>query len=197
MSTWNLVRTKDNIEVYTRMSDDDKLKEIKINGRIKSSLSEVILALEDVEAQKEWVLRTIDARLLDSHAIGHLIYYVSTDMPFPIQDRDLVVEYIRSQDPKTKVITTISKALPSFIDEAEGFIRIPLFDSKYVLTPKKDGWIEMVYFMQIDPGGALPLWLVNMAVARGPLNSIESLYELIYSKRYKGKSAEGIKELEK
>lgn len=195
MSEWKLVRSKENIEVYSRMSDDDKLKEIRIKGRIKSTLSEVVLALEDVEAQKEWVLRTIDARLLDSHSIGHLIYYVSTDMPFPIQDRDLVVEYIRSQDLRTKVITTISKAVPTFINKAEGFVRIPLFDATYILTPHHDDWIELEYFMKIDPGGALPLWLVNMAVAKGPMNSIEALYNLIYSEKYKGRSVEGVTEL--
>ena len=37
----------------------------KILGRIHCSMSELVLAIEDVEAQKEWVMRTIDARIIE------------------------------------------------------------------------------------------------------------------------------------
>ena len=192
---WKLVRKKNNIEVYSRMSSDEKLKEIKIRGSIKSTLSEVVLALEDVKAQKEWVLRTIDARTLDYTSDSDFIYYISTDMPFPIKDRDLVVHYTRTQDSNTKIVETKSRALPSFIPIKDSYIRIPFFDSSYRLIPKEGGWVIIEYVMKIDPGGALPLWLVNMAVSRGPLLSFESLFELIESDRYKGKSAKGVVEL--
>ena len=172
-----------------------KLKEVKILGRVKSTLSEVVLALEDVEAQKEWVLRTIDARTLDFTSESDFIYYISTDMPFPIKDRDLIVHYTRTQDIKTKIVETKSRALPSFLPLIDDYVRIPLFDSSYTLIPEEGGWVRIEYVMKIDPGGALPLWLVNMAVTRGPVSSIEALYELLDSGRYEGKTAYEIVEL--
>lgn len=190
--SWILVKKTDDFEVYSRKLDQEEFKEIKIVGKIKCKMSEFVLAIEDVEAQKDWVIRTIDAIELEKLDAGEFYYYVSTDLPFPIKDRDLVVHYKRSQDPETHVVNTRSEAAPDRIEEKIDFVRIPVFDSYYKLSPEADGWIRMDYYMKVNPGGALPPWLVNLAAAKGPSDTINSLFDLIYSGRYKGQKAQGI-----
>lgn len=191
---WDLIKEKENLVVYGRKLHDSKFKEIKVEGRIRSTLSELVLALEDVKAQEEWVMRTIEAKIIDHSETGSFHFYLSTDMPFPIKDRDLVVFYQRKQDPVTKIVKTISYATPDKVERKSGFLRIPRFDSQYTLTPKEDGWIEIEYVMGVDPGGALPAWLVNLAASLGPVSTMNSLYNIINSGRYKGLKAEGIVE---
>jgi hypothetical protein len=189
---WSLVKKMENLEVYSRKLDSEEYKEIKIVGRIHCSMSELVLAIEDVEAQKEWVMRTIDARMIEKINVGEFYYYISTDMPFPISDRDLVVYYKRSQDPLSKVVSTVSKAKPSQIPFIDHFVRIPLFESNYTLSPEKDGWIKLEYYVKVNPGGSLPAWLVNLAAAQGPTKSMQSLYDIIASGRYQNQKVEGI-----
>lgn len=190
---WKLVKTKDNIEVYARKLDDERFKEVKVIGKIKTTLTELVLAIEDVEAQKEWVIRTIESKVLETGKEGEFYYYVSTNLPFPVQDRDLVVYYERNQDPVTRIVRTRSRAVPDKLELQEGFIRIPVFDSEYVLLPKENGWIEMEYYLKVDPGGALPPWLVNLAISKGPYDTMESLFNIVKSGRYKGKKLSSIR----
>ena len=191
---WKLMKENERYSIYARKLTKSKFKEIKVIGRIQSSLSAIVMALEDIEYQKEWVLRTLDAYEIEQLGVGNYHFYLSTDMPFPVSDRDLVCYYERTQDPETKVVTTISYATPELIPEEESLVRIPSFDSYYILTPDDDGWLDMEYFLKIDPGGALPAWVVNLAATTGPNSTMRALYKVIASGKYDDIVVEGIVE---
>lgn len=192
--SWKLIKEEDYFSIYGRKLHKSKFKEIKVEGRIKSRVSAIVRALEDIEYQKEWVLRTMDAYEIEKVGVGQYYYYLSTDMPFPVQDRDLIVFYERTQDPSTKVVTTHAVAAPDRLPKEKGIIRIPGFESYYVIKPIEDGWLEMEYFLSIDPGGALPAWVVNLAASAGPKSTMRSLYKIIESGKYADARVEGVVE---
>ena len=35
--------------------------------------------------------------------------------------------------------------------------------------------LKVSYFLNVDPGGSIPAWLVNLAVAEGPYESFRNL----------------------
>ncbi len=189
---WKLVREKKDISVFARKLEESEFKEIKVVGQVRSDMSEIVAALEDVEAQEEWVIRTIDAYAISDDGAGHIDYYISTDMPFPISDRDLIVSYEREQDPSTKVVKTHSTVADHDIVLQDGFVRVPHFESTYTLTPIGDDLVQVEYYMMIDPGGDLPVWLVNMAAAKGPYDTIRSLFDLIQSGTYEDAVVSGV-----
>ncbi len=191
---WKLITEEKLFSVYGRKLHDSKFKEIKITGRIESTISAIVRALEDIAYQKEWVLRTKDAYEIEQLGIGKYYYYLSTDMPFPVQDRDLIVYYERIQDPISKTVTTHAIAAPDRLAEEKGIIRIPSFESHYILVPKERGWLEMEYFLKIDPGGSLPAWVVNLAASAGPKSTMRSLYKIIESGKYDDVVVEGVVE---
>lgn len=189
---WDLIKESEQYTIYGRKLHQSKFKEIKVKGRIQSSLSAIVMALEDIEYQKKWVLRTLDAYEIDQLGEGKYHFYLSTDMPFPVSDRDLVVYYERSQDAETKVVTTRSYARPDLIPKEKGLVRIPDFDSYYILTPIGQGWLDMEYFLKIDPGGILPAWVVNLAASKGPDITMKALYKLIASGKYDNIVVDGV-----
>ena len=191
---WDILKEKEQYTIYGRKLHQSKFKEIKVKGRIQSSLSAIVMALEDIEYQEKWVLRTLDAYEIDQLGVGKYHFYLSTDMPFPVTDRDLVVYYERTQDTETKVVTTRSHAKPDLIPKEKSLVRIPVFDSYYILTPIGDGWLEMEYFLKIDPGGALPAWVVNLAASKGPDITMKALYKVIASGKYDNILVEGVEE---
>ena len=87
-----------------------------------------------------------------------------------------------------------SHAKPDLIPKEKSLVRIPVFDSYYILTPIGDGWLEMEYFLKIDPGGALPAWVVNLAASKGPDITMKALYKVIASGKYDNILVEGVEE---
>jgi hypothetical protein len=181
---WMLVKHKGDIKVYVRQQEKGAIKEVKILTQYNCSMHELVASLEDVNAHKEWVMNTIESKVIETIQPWEFYYYISTDMPFPIKDRDLVIYYSRRQDTETGTVYTKSTASPNKHPLIDDFIRITSFESSYTLTPGPDEIIYIEYRMKVDPGGFLPSWLVNLAVTKGPLDTIESLFELLASKKY-------------
>lgn len=182
---WNKVADRSGIKVYTRLSPDSQFKEVKVDMKINASLNEITAALEDIPTQKQWVLNTIDAFVVNKINAGEFYYYLSTRMPFPISNRDAVIHYTRSYDPVREEVTTISLAYPNYYKSVENYIRIPYFHSSYTITKLDDHTCQVKYKVLIDPGGTLPAWIVNLAISRGPYESMYEFRELVQSGQYK------------
>lgn len=189
---WDIVKETDDIIVYTRKSDNSKFKEVKINMRIKCTMNELVAALEDVDAHKDWVPYTIDSKMVKKDSDAEFYYYVSSDFPFPAKDRDVVIYYEREQAQDSKVVITRSEAAPEVLPEEDGFVRVPVFSSIYVLTPQNDGIIDIEYLLKVSPGGKIPAWIINLGVTKGPIKTMESLVDLIASGKYANHNVAGV-----
>ncbi len=189
---WDIVKEKDDIIVYTRKSDNSKFKEVKINMTIKCKMNELVAALEDVDAHKDWVPYTIDSKMVKKDSDTEFYYYVSSDFPFPAKDRDVVIYYEREQAQDSKVVITRSEAAPEILPKEDGFVRVPVFSSTYVLTPLDNGIIDIEYLLKVSPGGKIPAWIINLGVTKGPIKTMESLVELIDSGKYANHNVAGV-----
>ena len=194
---WELKKETDNIEVYTRKLDGEKFKEIKILTHCKTSLNAIMAAFDDTEGHKEWVYKSPESYTVERVDDQTLIYYIKSDLPFPATDRDLVIKYTWTQDPETKIISTMSEGVVGKVEEYDANIRVKDFVSTYKLTPQENGWIDIEYYAKMDPAGKLPAWLVNLAVTSGPIKTMEELFAIIESGKYDNQIIEGVSELQK
>ncbi|MDA8693275.1 START domain-containing protein [Saprospiraceae bacterium] len=193
---WDLSKESGDTKVYTRKKDGEKFKEIKILTRHQTTLNAIMAAFDDTEGHKEWVFKTPESYTVERVNDNTLIYYVKSDLPFPVSDRDLVIKYEWTQNPETKVIVTESVGVVGKVDEDDSNIRVKDFLSNYTLTPQADGWIDIEYYAKMDPAGSLPAWLVNMAVTKGPIKTMENLFKLLDEGRYDNIQVEGVSELQ-
>jgi len=196
-SDWELKSETDNIEVYTRKLEGEKFKEIKILTQCKTSLNAIMAAFDDTEGHKDWVYKSPESYTVERIDEQTLIYYIKSDLPFPATDRDLVIKYTWTQDPETKIISTMSEGVVGKVEEYDANIRVKDFVSTYKLTPQENGWIDIEYYAKMDPAGKLPAWLVNLAVTSGPIKTMEQLFEIIESGKYDAQIIEGVNELQK
>lgn len=191
---WKPIKEEDNIQVFTRKSEAQSIKEVKVIGKVQATLHEVVAALEDFDYHEEWVFKTIDSRIIEHVSVGKLYYYISSAFPFPAKNRDLVVFYERTQDPNTKVVFTKATAAPAKELINDKFIRIEEFVGTYQIKPNANGWINVEYLLKTDPGGSLPKWIINLAIVDGPLKTMNGLFRLIKTGKYKDHKVEGISE---
>ena len=189
---WELVKQTTDLSIYVRNVEYSAIKEVKIEATITCELKELVAALEDIPGQKEWLMRTMDAYILDDNGIGQFSYYLSTDLPFPVKDRDIIVAYNRSYDPTAKKLEIAYHDLNDRLPENNKLIRIPAMQARYLITEKANSIITMEYYLKIDIGGILPNWVVNMAITKGPESTMNSLFEIIRSGKYKNTEVLGL-----
>jgi hypothetical protein len=57
----------------------------------------------------------------------------------------------------------------------EGFLRVPFMHGHWNVKSLENNALQVEYILQIDPGGSIPVWLVNLAMAEGPYISFRNL----------------------
>lgn len=174
-TNWELKNEKSGIKVYTSAVSDSKFKAIKVDCELKASLSQIVKVLLDIKNGPEWLYHTKLCTLIKQVSPDELYYYSEINIPWPVQNRDFVAHLKVHQNPDTKVVTIDGPAVPGFMPLKSGIVRVRSSKSLWVITPLTKDRIRVVYTLQLDPGGNLPAWLVNLFAAEGPMKSFEGL----------------------
>lgn len=179
-SNCQLKQDKEDIKVYTCPTAQSKFKAVKANFAVNASYKEMVSMLMDVENFCTWQYRTKSARILKKVADNEVIYYIEFDVPWPASNRDLIVQIKVTQDPATGWITLISNSLPDYLPKKDHTVRVQASRSSWLL--KSDGIMTKAdYYLEIDPGGSLPAWLINLYASDGPWRTFKNLKEKIHA----------------
>ena len=181
---WQLKKSENGISVYTRKPENSDFKEVKASAYLKTSLSSLIALLYDFEFYPKWVYKCGKSGTLKVISEKELIHYQTVLAPWPIANRDFVVNIKIAQNKMTKVITIKSHAIGHYIPAFPGYVRIMNFNASWVLTPLKNGNVEIVYTLLVDPAGNVPAWAVNMAIIDGPFETMANIKELVLKEKY-------------
>lgn len=181
---WQLKKQENGIAVYTRDDENSAFKELKAVAYLKTSLSSIVALLYDWGAYPQWVYKCDKSSTLKIINEKELIHYQTVVAPWPIENRDFVVNIKTDQDKISKVITLKSYAIGNYIPAFPDHVRITKFNASWVLTPQKNGTIEIVYQLLVDPSGYVPAWVVNMAVVDGPFETLDNMKVWVMKGKY-------------
>lgn len=192
---WQLKKDEKGVTVYTRLAENSAFKELKAVACIKTSISSIVGLLYDFEKYPEWVYKCGASGTLKTISEKELIHYQTVIAPWPISNRDFIVNIKIRQDEITKVVYIKSYATGTYIPVFPDYVRIMNFNASWTLTPKKDGTVEIVYQLLVDPAGAVPAWAVNMAIVDGPFETMNKIKERVFKEEYQKAKFSFIKEL--
>ncbi|MHB8205980.1 START domain-containing protein [Mucilaginibacter sp.] len=184
-NNWKLSTEKDGIKVYTSMMTDSKIKAIKVECDLNATPSQLVALVMDVNTAPYWVYHVKSAKLVKQVSPAELYYYSEVSLPWPAENRDFVAHLIVSQDPNTKVVTIDGPAVPGFVPIKKGIVRIDNSMGKWIITPLGPDQLHVEYSIHVDPGGALPAWLVNIFGTEAPLQIFRSLKTQLQKSTYK------------
>lgn len=184
---WELKKNVDGIRVYYRESTESDIKELKMIFDVEASLTTIMAVLNDAESFHKWIYNLKELKVLERPSDKELVYYYEMDFPWPLYNRDAIAESSYYQDPATKIIYTKNYARPDRLPEKDGVIRLELTDVKWKITPIDENYANIEYYLLSDPGGNLPAWLVNMALDRGPVKSMQAFRALLKEDKYRQK----------
>jgi hypothetical protein len=176
---WELVKEGNGIKVYTAPASNSGRKYIKVTAALTGSLSRVQAVFRDVARQKEWVYGTKQAYLIQKADDSHLLYYNETALPWPASNRDIPIRMALAEDPTRHTLTITQEGDPGAAPSYKGIVRVPHFKGNWIFRESNKGQLQVEYYLDIDPGGSLPNWVVNLFIAKGPYETIVKLRELV------------------
>ncbi|WP_426670107.1 START domain-containing protein [Mucilaginibacter sp. McL0603] len=191
---WNLKNEKNGIKVYSSQVSNSKFKAIKVECELNATASQLVEVLLDIKACPEWLDHTKSCTLLKQVSPSELYYYSEVSIPWPVQNRDFVAHLVVHQNPETKVVTMDGPAVSGFVPIKEGIVRVHSSRSLWIITPLKKGLVKVVYTLQVDPGGNVPAWLVNLLATQGPMKSFEGLIVQLKKPAYQNAALPFIKD---
>lgn len=169
---WIFLKEKDGIKVFYHHSTKNTINEVKILTTFKTNLSTITEVFKDVESYPKWVYKAQNSNIVKKISPLEIEYYNHLDFPWPIDDREIVIHNTISQNQKTKILTSISRASNTAIPKNNKYVRITEFHSKWTFIPLNNGLINGEYIFKSDPGGNIPVWLINLSLDEGPIKTI-------------------------
>lgn len=194
---WQEVRydDKEDIRVFTQKMKGSEFKAFRAVTRVNSTLTGLVALLEDADAAKDWVFKCRRMELIESLSPTESYYYMITDMPWPVKNRDSISLAKVTQDAATGQVRVDIQAANGIKKSRKGYVRIREMSGYWLFTPLANGQVEVVYEAHADPGGGLPSWLVNSFVVDAPLNTLRGLREKIGKEVYQSASRAYISEI--
>jgi len=191
---WKLARDQEGVKVYLRSAGSMETKEVLGISRVPASLGALVSLVKDPEYHPNWIYANKQARFLKIISDFEWIYYNISEAPWPVRNRDLITRVKLEQDPNSYAVRIDSEGLPDYIPANKNLVRIARLKSSWVFTPKSNGIVDIRFELSIDLGGDIPAWLINLAIDKGPFNTIRNLKKAVKTDRYRNKVLPYIKE---
>ncbi|WAC41028.1 START domain-containing protein [Pedobacter sp. SL55] len=181
---WTLKSAKSGLNIYTKTVSSSGLKGIRVKCTLPAKLSQIVALIMDVNTGEEWVYGTKSSFLLKKVSPSELYYYSEVDIPWPISNRDFIAHLTVSQDPQTKVVTINGPTEANYLPVKPSIVRVSHSVGKWVLTPTKNNLVQIDYTLEVDPGGTIPVWLVNLFATSGPAETFKKMKEQVKKAQY-------------
>ncbi len=182
---WKFVTEKEGIKVYSRSVAGSKVKALKVECDLHTSLSALVKLLLDVPATTYWVYHTKSCILLKQVSASELYYYSEVSLPWPLENRDFVAHVKVSQDKESRVVTVNAPAIPGWVANKKGIVRVNHSLGYWTIRPLEPGRVRVEYSLQVDPGGVIPAWAVNLLSSQGPIESFIKMRQRLQQATYR------------
>ena len=173
---WKLRKDKNDIKVYTRTHTDTGIVECKIETTVKTEISKLVKTINNVENYPAWMNKCESASVFNKINDSLRIDYIITAVPWPMKDRDIVLEYRTVSNNNEHYEATIN-AITELIPEKENIVRVKEAKGSWVFNKIDKNTVEITYQYYGDPGRNIPSWLINMFIVNGPYETVLNLKE--------------------
>ena len=178
---WELKKNQDGIAVYTRKAAKGSIKELRVVCELDATKAQLISTIENIADYNSWVYSNKKSTILKMITPQNIIYYTQSHLPWPIKDRDLIVEL--NITPTPDVLNIQAKSLPDYLPKENDYIRVPYSFAQWKVTQGADNKLKVDYTFSIDPGGSIPSWIVNATLTIGPFNSFVRLKQILKAQK--------------
>lgn len=176
---WKLLRHSDNIWVYAKEIEGSNLKELKTVTYFNTHMDGLVMLLTDVSAQPKFQFGCLSSMRVGPKTKFEQSFYQELYMPWPFTNRDAVFKQTIKPNSNANECIIESHSTIDLVPQKSDFVRVPFMRSKWLLKKTNESQIKAEYIIRVDPGGAVPSWLVNLFMDRGPYESVINMRKLL------------------
>ena len=179
---WTLQKNEDGIQVYTRNHPTSNILEFKAVTILNCKIDKVKKVITNVNSGIDWMEHIIVSKLLKTDHKGNMYAYYEIDVPWPLENRDIVVfQKIKRQTPDNWKMTISS--IPKYYPEQEGVTRVRIAKGYWKLIKLQNNKTKIIYAFYSDPAGNIPAWIVNLFIVDSPYETMKNLKQMFNNKK--------------
>lgn len=176
-SDWKLRKDRNGIKVWTRDHKGKGILEYLSTITIETSLDKLVDIIQDVDRYPVWTANCETASVYKVLSDTSRIEYLTTKVPWPLEDRDVAMEYVVIKNTDSYFQANLV-SVPDAVPISDDYVRIKISEGSWIFKKIGDNRIEVIHQFLSDPGGSIPMFIVNMFIVSGPYKTLENLKEL-------------------
>jgi hypothetical protein len=157
---WQFKFTKDGISVKARPVAGSEYIEFIGTGMINATPELCMKIMNDPDSYKNWMSSCIYSKELPGRQGKSFTYYIESYSPWPVSNRDGIYSttFVEKDGNFTYINTAINRK--DLVPEKKNTVR-QIYSIAHWIFIKKDGGIELSYYIRTNPGGSLSPSLFN------------------------------------
>lgn len=182
---WRLVSDKNGIRVYRQDDDEARIKTFRGVTRFAiSNPASLEALLNDYEAIPRWMHFISNGTELSRKDYLHRRLLFTTELPWPLSDRDVVTDMTVAQTSEYSV-RILARNDPK-APKQSGYVRIRDLVGvlEFVFFPDTRE-VEVTYQIVMDPGGNIPGWAANFVLKDTPHFTLMKLRRIVEDPKYR------------
>ena len=181
---WHLDFDKNGIKIFTKDHQNSDFEAFKAETILNTSISNIMAVMATPGSCMEWVYGCKESWGFEEESFNRRYAYSVNDLPWPVKDRDYVLEINTSNDPETGAIFMNMYAVDNKMPAKDDYVRVTVQETHYFFYELPDNKTKMIWLQHTEPAGSIPSWLVNALIVDIPYKSMKALEEVANSEKY-------------
>lgn len=182
---WEPQRDKDGIAILTGPVAGSPFKAVRSVMTLEAPVAQLVAIIRDTAGCSD--LSKLCKKAYEHEVVSEteLFVYNLNDLPWPVADRDALTHVRWSMAPDSGVVTMVARVVGDILPANKRVVRLTYGETRWILTPKENGQIEVVSESHIDPEGRVPAWITNRLLLDEPFKTMQNLRSVVASGRHK------------
>ena len=175
-SEWTQTSEKDGITSFLRPIPGEPIQAARGITTVDLPACLLVSFYVDPTLATTWVDMLVDYQIIDL-GTQHSLVWQKYDMPWPVTDRDFLLDVkVHQPDQTTVVVTLKSTEDPRFPPpkDGDGLVRGRMSESIWTFTRLSDTRTRLDMYGHVDPRGNFPSWLTNLIQQTFPYNTLSA-----------------------
>jgi hypothetical protein len=181
---WEHIDDADGIHVWKLEIPGQDMPGFRGQTFIRGRIEDIMKQMFDWKHHTQWMYRCSESTLLKQVNDNQAIMYNRTDAPWPISDRDVILDTHVSETPDKSAATVTFRNTKSDLKPVpEHVVRMPRLIGFYKMWQVEPGRVKVMYQVEADIGGNIPSWLAARSAKDLPYITLLKLRERVEGAR--------------